>query len=1395
MGKKRGRESGGTGPGDPRFDSLLRDLGRAPDVPPSPGLPATLLHYRLVAKIGRGGMGEVYRADDLKLRRPVAVKLVAPSVIADADARERLLREARAASVLNHPHIVTVHAIEEDAGREFIVMELVEGETLADHIARGPLALERLLEVGLQMADALAAAHAAGIIHRDLKPANVVLTPSGHAKVLDFGLAKQIELGLDRAATSQLALTRDGATMGTVAYMSPEQTRGETLDARTDIFSLGAVLYEAATGRPPFDGPSALSIMHQVAVVEPPTPSALRPGLPSALDRVLARAMAKDKGKRYGSAAELREALRDVVAAPAERDAANRPEEEVVAHGASPATVGESHEERKLVSAVVVELRPTASTERADPEDVRDVLRSLHPPVRRQIERYGGTIEKLVGDATFAVFGVPVAHGDDAERAVRCALEVVKTVAELGVAHPNLQVVVRAAVATGEAIVLLGSTREGRKDSLVTGDVLSAAARLQSLAPPSGVVVGADTYRATRRAIRYEALPSPTAAEGREASEGWLAIAPVAHADGPPVAAPIVGRDRELEQLRAVFARVVEARRPHLVTVLGPPGIGKSRLVMEFAARVEAGGARLIHGRCLPYEEGAYRATIGQIKQLSGILETDSPQIAREKLLRVAAGSLPLEEATDVGHYLSLLMGLGLDEPIPSRQPLFFAVRRVFEGLSATRPSLVLFEDLHWADRSQLELLEYLCAHVRDAPVLFVVLARPELEQLRPTWGTGAIGQTMIPLEPLSPTDAVSLLTAAAGSPIAAADVGRLVETAGGNPLFLEELAASAATGAVGVVPSSLREVIGARIDALASQDRSVLLDASVIGHTFWRRVLARIHKTPLHELDASLDALVRCGLVHYLPRSQVQGDTEFSFKHVLIRDVAYGTLPRAVRRARHAAVAQYVESGSGADVRDLAGLLAHHWREAGEPLRAVDYLIVAAERARDGWAQKEAIALFGSALQLVPEQDQVTRTRIRLLRGLSLVDLTDFAAGAQELDAILPLLQGREHFEATLARARVAYWLEETEQAYAFADRSRELAEGLGDRELLGPAIVYQATARYLRGELDVALALGNEAYAVWVPGTRPGDRAALDECLAQPAYWIGDYEAAERFARSAYELGGESHSIEPLLRGGGWRGLVLAAQGRTEEALAWLDSIFERTQDLDPRWGASALNYSSLAFRDMCMYREARRRNERALGIVDTRCAWGMPDMQAQIDLMFADLALGEVGRVQQSFPTLWEAAITGKAWRPWLAAGRLALVRAEMARQAEGPEATIAYAQDAIDRARRVRRRKYEAAARTLLGSALVDLGKSGEGLVELRAAVDESDRLGTPAGRWQSRAALAKALYATGDDEGTSVVYRAAAGIIRAYSTGLSLEHSASFLAAESVTDVLKAAGRE
>ncbi|HET9950874.1 MAG TPA: protein kinase, partial [Candidatus Eisenbacteria bacterium] len=290
-------------------------MSQGPSVGDSP-IGKTISHYRIVEKIGAGGMGQVYRARDLRLDRDVAIKILPPEATRDRTAAERFLREARASSALHHPNVVAIYGLEEIDGAPAIVMEHVAGETLAAIVSRGPLPFARLLEIGAQIADALESAHAARLVHRDIKPSNVILTPEGQAKVLDFGLAKRFAPpgAVPDESTISTELTGSGMIVGTVAYMSPEQTRGERVDHRTDIFSLGGVLYELATGRPPFRAPSTVTMFHEIATQEPDPPSALRADLPYDFDLVVARALSKDRERRYPTAREFGDALRELLA-------------------------------------------------------------------------------------------------------------------------------------------------------------------------------------------------------------------------------------------------------------------------------------------------------------------------------------------------------------------------------------------------------------------------------------------------------------------------------------------------------------------------------------------------------------------------------------------------------------------------------------------------------------------------------------------------------------------------------------------------------------------------------------------------------------------------------------------------------------------------------------------------------------------------------------------------------------------------------------------------------------------------------------------------------------------------------------------------------------------------
>ena len=422
------------------------------------------------------------------------------------------------------------------------------------------------------------------------------------------------------------------------------------------------------------------------------------------------------------------------------------------------------------------------------------------------------------------------------------------------------------------------------------------------------------------------------------------------------------------------------------MTVFGPAGIGKSRLGYELAGRVTATGGMALRGRSIPYGESSpYGAFAQHIKQVAGIFDNDPVASALHKL-RSAVAELGAEESADEATtHLAMLGGLRTEESVSDRETLFFSARVLVEGLATRRPTMLVFEDIHWADASLLDLIESLAARVGDVPLLILTLARPELLEGRQSWGGGLRAYTSLQLEPLSEGDSVELTRrllvqnplAEPSDRVEAVALRSLAATAEGNPLFIEELAASlaeGATGDAGKVPTSIRGIVSARLDALPVAERAVLMDAAVVGKVFWRGALTRLQPERT-DLSAVLGSLEHRGLIRREAVSGIRGEHQFSFKHVLIRDVAYQTLPRPERRQRHAAVAQFLEEAT--PELGEAAALAHHWREAGESKRALPYVLAAADQAGRGWAKARAVELYQEALGLIRDEDRDLRRDI----------------------------------------------------------------------------------------------------------------------------------------------------------------------------------------------------------------------------------------------------------------------------------------------------------------------------------------------------------------------------------------------------------------------------------
>jgi class 3 adenylate cyclase len=788
-------------------------------------------------------------------------------------------------------------------------------------------------------------------------------------------------------------------------------------------------------------------------------------------------------------------------------------------------------EERKVVSVLFCDLVGfTAASERQDPEDVRARIRPYHARLRQEVERYGGRVEKFVGDAVMAVFGAPVVHEDDAERAVRAGLRILEAIAELNEADPELELQVRVGINTGEAVVALGARPE-QGEGIVTGDVVNTAARIQAAAPVAGVAVGEQTFRATSRVFEYEPL-APVSVKGKaEPLSLWRATAARARF-GTDITrqyrTPLVGRELEKPLLIGTFERAAQQRSVQLVTIIGEPGVGKSRLVAELFAYLEGKSelTRWRQGRCLPYGEGITFWALGEIvKAEAGILESDSAEVAAAKL--EAAVSPDESERQWLLQRLGPLVGVEAASPA-ERQELFTAWRRFLEGLAAARPSVLVFEDLHWADEALLAFLEHLAEWSEGVPLLIVCAARPELYERRPGWGAGLRNAHVINLSPLTNQETAELVSHLVSTTGLTSDLEQaILERAGGNPLYAEEFVRLLADRggidtADALLPNTVQALIAARLDTLSPERKSLLQDAAVVGKVFWAGALAEIGGRDPSEVELALHELARKELVRPVRRSSMEGERECAFWHLLVRDVAYAQIPRAERARRHRAAAAWIERQARDRVEDLAEVLAYHYLQALELAEATGDAKQAGELAAPA---RHFLALAGErALGL-----DTTQAEARLSRALELTPADDPAR---------PQL--------------VVRWAEAAFQA----GRAREAADAL-DREL--PSFRQHGQGEAVAGALQLRsllshrlgegrqVALAAEAVALLEKEPPGAALVAAYEQLAHAHWSLGGHTDTIAAADQAASLAERLRLPEPV-RALGYRGLARTYGGEAE-------------------------------------------------------------------------------------------------------------------------------------------------------------------------------------------------------------------------------------------------------
>jgi eukaryotic-like serine/threonine-protein kinase len=889
-------------------------------------LPGQVIDDRFLieALAGAGGMGAVYRARDALTGMPVALKLLVGQL--RADAKVRFEREALALSELEHPGVVRYVARGHTGdGRPYLAMEWIDGDSLEARLWRGPLSLSESISLGIQLAEALGAAHARGIVHRDVKPANILLEGGAvdRPRLVDFGIAM-----LPGAARA----TDSGTVVGTPSYMAPEQAQGApSVGPAADLFSLGCVLYECITGKPAFVGAHVMAVLARIVFEPLPFLRDLGHAVPAAFDALLARLTAKRASDRLADAKALAAALRAMSSVP----------DDVTPTPLSNRSTLTATEQRLL--SIVLARSPSIGVSSGDPDGT-----TIEAPEGGPLRRVLAAIEANGGDAAVLSDGtiaVKVRAGglatDQAALAARCALVVRETLPDSAVAVATGRVEAAAARAMGEAIDRAATMLRRRR---------------HTSGPPA---IDLDDVTAGLLDLRFEVtggtLGLELVTEGEVADTARTLL-------GRPTA--FVGRARETSSLEALFAECVDEPAARAAVVTAAAGVGKSRLRHEITTRIAArGGAEIWIARGDPMRAGVSFGMLAQIvRRIARLVIGEPAQVGQQKLLARVSRHVAASRRLHVAEMLGELVGIAFPEEgriqlhAARQDPRLLGdqIRGAFldlvEAETAAQPLVIVLEDLHWGDTPSAGVLDTALRMFRDRPLLALAFARPEVhERLPALWQEHT--SVSIRLAELSRRECERLAQDVLGERATAELVIRLWERSRGNAFFLEELLRAAADGHGGDLPETMRAMIESRIATLDVEERRLLRAGSVFGESFWRGGLAALLGADMHRGER-LARLAREEWIVRRRETRLRHEEEYTFQHALVQESAYSMLTEADRILGHKLAGDWLEAAGETE----AAVLAEHFERGGDAPSAVRWYCAAAEQSLEGNNLVEAI-------------------------------------------------------------------------------------------------------------------------------------------------------------------------------------------------------------------------------------------------------------------------------------------------------------------------------------------------------------------------------------------------------------------------------------------------------